>query len=101
MKFDDFAAKLILESANKPDHLSSREKHLIGISVATTRGCIDCSGSRIRWALESGIPRAAIIQTIDIASAVNAGVTTKIALLGIAKEELNLGCLDGSCTVGL
>lgn len=101
MKFDDFAAKQMLESAHKPIHLSSREKHLIGIAVATTRGCIDCSGSRIRWALESGISRESIIQTIDVASAVNAGVTTKIAMMGINKEELSLGCLEGACTVGL
>jgi len=101
MKFEDFAAKQMLETVNVPDHLSSREKHLIGIAVAVTRGCLDCSGSRIRWALESGIPREAVMQAIDVASAVNAGVTTKIAVAGFQKEMLRDNCPDGACIVGL
>jgi AhpD family alkylhydroperoxidase len=98
MKFEDFAARKMLEETHKPDHLSDREKQLIGLAVTTTRGCIACSGARIRRAHESGIPREAIIQAIDVASAVNAGVTTSIALQGIEKEGLDISCTDGSCT---
>lgn len=99
MKPEDFAAKKMLEMTHAADHLSDREKQLIGLAVTTTRGCAACSGGRIRRALESGIPREAIIQAVDVASAVNAGVTTAIALQGIEKEELNQACPDGVCTI--
>jgi alkylhydroperoxidase/carboxymuconolactone decarboxylase family protein YurZ len=99
MKFEDFAVKKMLETTHGPDHLTDREKQLIGLAVTVTRGCIACSGGRIRRALESGIPQEAIIQAVDVASAVNAGVTTSIALQGIEKEGLNLACTSGVCTV--
>lgn len=99
MKFEDFAAKRMLESTHDGDHLTDREKQLIGLAVSATRGCIACSGSRIKQALESGIPWDALIQAIDVASAVNAGVTTAIALQGINKEGLDSKCVGGACTV--
>jgi AhpD family alkylhydroperoxidase len=98
MKFEDFAVKRMLEETEGADHLSDREKQLIGLAVTTTRGCIACSGSRIRRALESGISREAVIQAIDIASAVNAGVTTAIAVQGFDREGLVRACTDGTCT---
>jgi AhpD family alkylhydroperoxidase len=99
MKFEDFAVKKMLEATHEAGHLSDREKQLIGLAVSATRGCIACSGARIRRALESGIPQEAIVQAIDVASAVNAGVTTSIALQGIEKEGLNLACTGGVCSV--
>lgn len=99
MKFEDFAAKRMLESTHEGDHLTDREKQLIGLAVSATRGCIACSGSRIKRAIESGIPWDALIQAIDVASAVNAGVTTAIALQGINKEGLDSTCVGGACTV--
>jgi AhpD family alkylhydroperoxidase len=99
MKFEDFAVKKMLVETHEPDHLTDREKQLIGLAVSTTRGCIACSGARIRRAIESGIPQEAIIQAVDVASAVNAGVTTSIALQGIEKEGLSLACTSGACTV--
>ena len=101
MKFEDFAAKKMLESTHEDDHLTDREKHLIGIAVTTTRGCIACSGSRIKRALESGIPWESLIQAINVASAVNAGVTTAIALQGINKEGLGSACVGDACTAPL
>lgn len=99
MKFEDFAAKKMLESTHQGDHLTDREKQLIGLAVSATRGCIACSGSRIKRALESGIPWDTLVQAIDVASAVNAGVTTAIALQGINKEGLEATCTDGACAV--
>jgi AhpD family alkylhydroperoxidase len=61
MKFEDFAAKRMLESTHEDDYLTDREKQLIGLAVSATRGCIACSGSRIKRALESGIPWEALI----------------------------------------
>ena len=98
MKFDNFAVKKMLEETHKANHLTDREKQLIGLAVTTTRGCVACSGGRIRRALESGIPQEVIIQAVDVASAVNAGVTTSIALQGIEKEHLSMPCKDGTCT---
>ena len=98
MKFEDFAVTKMLEETHKANHLTDREKQLIGLAVTTTRGCVACSGGRIRRALESGIPQEVIIQAVDVASAVNAGVTTSIALQGIEKEHLSMPCKDGTCT---
>jgi len=97
MEFKDFAAKKMLIMAHEGDHLSDREKQLIGLAVCVTRGCIDCSGSRIKNALDSGISWESLIQSIDLASAVNAGVTTAIALQGINKEGLETVCVGGAC----
>jgi AhpD family alkylhydroperoxidase len=87
MKFDDFAAGKLLDHSHAADHLTEREKQLIGLAVALTRGCVHCSGGRMRRALESGISQDAVIQAIDIAAAVNAGVTTAIAMQAFEKEE--------------
>lgn len=46
MKSEDFAAKKMLEETHRADHLSDRERQLIGLAVSVTRGCIACSGSR-------------------------------------------------------
>jgi AhpD family alkylhydroperoxidase len=88
MKFDDFAAGKLLDHSHAADHLTEREKQLIGLAVALTRGCVHCTGGRMRRALESGIPQEAVIQAIDIAAAVNASVTTTIALQGFEKEDM-------------
>jgi AhpD family alkylhydroperoxidase len=98
MKFENFASKKMIEVTHADGHLTDREKQLIGLAVTTTRGCVGCSGGRIRRAMESGISEEAIIQAIDVASAVNAGVTTSIALQGFEKEGLNLACPDGVCS---
>jgi len=88
MKLEDFAATALLEHAHAADHLTDREKQLIGLAVSLTRGCVHCTGSRMRKALDSGIPHDALLQAIDIAAAVNASVTTSVAMQGLEKEEL-------------
>ena len=87
MKFDDFTAGKLLEHSHAGCHLTEREKQLIGLAVTLTRGCVHCTGARMRRALESGIPQEAVIQAVDITAAVNAGVTTAIALQGFEREE--------------
>jgi AhpD family alkylhydroperoxidase len=88
MKFEDFAAAALLEHSHAANHLTDREKQFIGLAVALTRGCVQCTGSRMRKALESGIPQDALLQAIDVAAAVNAGVTTSVAMQGLEKEDL-------------
>ena len=85
---DDFAASKLVDHAHAADHLTDREKQLVGLAVSLTRGCVQCTGARIRRALESGISHDSVIQAIDVAAAVNAAVTTAVALQGFEKEEL-------------
>jgi alkylhydroperoxidase/carboxymuconolactone decarboxylase family protein YurZ len=86
------------------EHLTDREKHLIGLAVAATRGCIACTGNRLKRASQAGIPYEALVAGIDLAAAVNAGVTIAIATQGaersgIVKPEFE--CADEACVAGL
>ncbi|MFP6901802.1 MAG: carboxymuconolactone decarboxylase family protein [Opitutales bacterium] len=86
-----------LNQTNASEHLSEREKHLIGLAVTVTRGCAYCSGGRIEKALASGIPEETVNATVDLTAAVNAGVVVRTALLGIEGKDLEGACDDGTC----
>lgn len=98
MQFEEFHSGTALASAAAPGHLSEREKQMIGLAVVATRGCIACTGGRIQQALASGIPREAVIQAIDVAASVNAGVTIAIALQGAERVGVDAVCADPVCT---
>ena len=88
-----------LNQTNASEHLSEREKHLIGLAVTVTRGCAYCSGGRIEKALASGIPQETVEATVDLTAAVNAGVAVRIALLGIeGKDSAKGACDDETCS---
>ena len=55
-----------LNQTNASEHLSEREKHLVGLAVTLTRGCIYCSGGRIEKALAAGIPQDTVTATVDL-----------------------------------
>ena len=76
-----------LNQANSSEHLSEREKHLLGLAVTLTRGCAYCSGGRLEKALAFGIPQETLNATVDLTAAVNAGVVVRTALLGIEGNE--------------
>jgi alkylhydroperoxidase/carboxymuconolactone decarboxylase family protein YurZ len=100
MKAEEFKTRgLLLETGASP-HLTDREKHLIGMAVTSTRGCIACTGGRIRKALEAGVPYETVVAGIDLASAVNAGTTLAIATQGADLTKVDELCPDGICTVG-
>jgi alkylhydroperoxidase/carboxymuconolactone decarboxylase family protein YurZ len=101
MNFEHFKSAGALEAAGESLHLTDREKHLIGLAVTTTRGCIKCTGSRIKKARDSGIPEATILAAIDLAAAVNAGVTIAIAIQGADLFGGQDECESGACVVGL
>ena len=61
-----------LEKANATEHLTAREKHLIGLAVTITRGCTHCTGGRIEKALQSDITQDTLTATADLVAAVNA-----------------------------
>ena len=86
--------------ATETKHLTDREKALIGLAVTSTRGCIKCTGSRIKKALEAGIPHDTIMAGIDLAAMVNAGVTLAFAKQGMEIEGLDQVCHDNTCSAG-
>jgi alkylhydroperoxidase/carboxymuconolactone decarboxylase family protein YurZ len=101
MKFDEFSVSDVLEVTSKNSSLTDREKHLIGLAVTTTRGCIKCTGSRIKKALASDISYQSILDGINLTAAVNAGVTLAIAIQGAEREGISGQCSDGACAVGV
>ena len=72
-----------LEKANATEHLTDREKHLIGLAVTITRGCTYCTGGRTEKALDSGISKETLTATTDLVAAVNAGVAVRTVLQGL------------------
>jgi len=75
--------------------LSDREKHLIGLAVTLTRGCQACTRNRIEKARAAGIGDDVLNALVDVASAVNAGVTAATAREGFRLAE---AAPDTPCT---
>ena len=92
MKYRDFPViKSLIEAGDpmyknkKTKYLTDREKRLIGIAVAVTRGCVDCTGKRIEEAINSGIDKEVITESINLCAAVNAGFEIVMAIEGYKK----------------
>lgn len=94
-EFTATAAALSAAAANP--NLSEREKHLIGLAVTATRGCIHCTGGRIQKALDGGVSREALVAAVDLAAAVNAGVTIRTALTAVEHAEASAACASEAC----
>ena len=77
MEFPEFATQKLLQTTGQSGHLTDREKHLIGLAVTTTRGCVSCTGNR----LERAVGRRRLLRNARggnrVAAAVNAGVTSR------------------------
>jgi alkylhydroperoxidase/carboxymuconolactone decarboxylase family protein YurZ len=104
MEFSEFATQKLLEATGRSEHLTDREKHLIGLAVTATRGCIACTGNRLKRASQAGIPYETLVAGIDLAAAVNAGVTIAIATQGAERSGIvkpEFVCADEACVVGL
>ena len=70
-----------------------REKHLLGLAVTLTRGCL-----LLRWTIRKPLPSnsaGTLNATVDL-TAVNAGVVVRTALLGIEGNERDESCEDGT-----
>ena len=83
-----------LEKASATEHLTDREKQLIGLAVTITRGCTHCTGGRIEKALQGGITRDTLTATADLVAAVNAGVAVRTVLQGME----GLSCDSPECS---
>ena len=82
MDSSQFKVKKALEETFQTTALTEREKHLVGLAVTATRGCIACTGGRIEKALGAGVEEETVRAAIDLAAAVNAGVTLRTAIEG-------------------
>ena len=96
MEATEFKSREILETTAATDALTTREKHLIGLAVTATRGCTPCTGGRIEKALADEVPYETVRAAIDLAAAVNAGVTLRTAIDGANSLETAV-CEDGIC----
>ena len=101
MDATEFRAGAALAAAEGTAALTDREKHLVGLAVTVTRGCQACSGRRIQVALAAGVPYATVIAAIDLAAAVNAGVTLRTAIEGARQAGVGAACEGAECVVGV
>ena len=101
MDATEFKVKEALDATSATDALTDREKHVIGLAVTATRGCIACTGGRIEKALEAGIEYETVRAAIDLAAAVNAGVTLRTAIEGAERHGVDASCSGAECSVGI
>jgi alkylhydroperoxidase/carboxymuconolactone decarboxylase family protein YurZ len=79
MAYDGSLVREYLRGAHETDRLTDREKHLVGLAVTLTRGCQVCTRGRIEKARAAGIDDGVLNALVEVASAVNAGVTAATA----------------------
>jgi AhpD family alkylhydroperoxidase len=93
MEFRDFSVVKAQAEAGDPlfpgtytGTLSDRERHLIGITVAVTKGCPDCTAARLAKAHEVGIQDTVLKEAINLAAAINSGYVITAAVKGSQKK---------------
>ena len=93
MEFADFSMIKAQAQAGDPvfdvtykGDLTERERHLIGITVAITKGCQDCTAARLEKAKQANIDESVIIEAINLAAAINSGFVITTAVKGAQKE---------------
>ena len=100
MDANEFRVKESLDATGATDALTDREKHLVGLAVTATRGCVACTGGRIENALAAGVQYETVRAAIDLAAAVNAGVTLRTAIEGAQRNGIAPVCSGDECGVG-
>jgi len=101
MDASEFRVGAALAATEATTELTDREKHLVGLAVTVTRGCQACTGRRIQLALAAGLPYASVVAAIDLAAAVNAGVTLRTAIEGAKLAGVSAACGGAECVVGV
>jgi len=101
MDVSEFPVGAALAASEASTALTDREKHLVGLAVTVTRGCQACTGRRIQVAMAAGVPYAAVVAAIDLAAAVNAGVTLRTAIEGAKQAGVGAACEGAECVVGV
>jgi AhpD family alkylhydroperoxidase len=89
MKHTDFSLGQAQAAAGDPilggrfaGELTERERHLIGLAVATTKGCPDCTAARMKAAKQAGISDQVIKDAINLTAGINAGFVIQAAVRG-------------------
>ena len=89
MNFKDFGMIKAQSEAGDPmfaatynGALTERERHLIGITVAVTKGCPECTAARLAKARQSDIQEAVIKEAINLAAGINSGFVITAAVKG-------------------
>lgn len=92
MKYTDFSLIQAQTAAGDPvfgghfdGELTERERHLIGLAVATTKGCPDCTAARVKTAKQAGISDQVINEAINLTAGMNAGFVIQAAVRGCGK----------------
>jgi AhpD family alkylhydroperoxidase len=87
MEYNDFSLIQAQKNAGDPvfggnynGELTDRERHLIGLAVATTKGCADCTNARLKAARQAGIPEQVIKEAVNLTAGVNAGFIVQAAV---------------------
>lgn len=94
MQFNDFGMIKAQADAGDPmfagsysGSLTERERHLIGIAVAVTKGCPDCTAARLTKAEAEGIQETVIKEAINLAAGINSGFVVTTAVKGSQKKS--------------
>ncbi|MEJ2647300.1 MAG: carboxymuconolactone decarboxylase family protein [Sedimentisphaerales bacterium] len=89
MNYSDFSLIKAQTEAGDPvfggkfdGELTERERHLIGLAVAATKGCPDCTSVRVATARKSGISDQTIKEAINLVAGINSGFVIQTAVKG-------------------
>ena len=92
MDYSDFSLIKAQTDAGDPvfggkfdGELSERERHLIGLAVAATKGCPDCTSARVEAAKKAGISDKAIKEAINLVAGINSGFVIRTAVKSCVK----------------
>jgi AhpD family alkylhydroperoxidase len=92
MDYSDFSLIKAQKDASDPvfggefdGKLTERERHLIGLAVAATKGCPDCTSTRVEAAGKAGISEKAITEAINLIAGINSGFVIQAVVKGCGK----------------
>jgi AhpD family alkylhydroperoxidase len=92
MDYSDFSLIKAQKDAGDPlfggkfdGELTEKERHLIGLAVAATKGCPDCTSVRVEAAKKAGISEKTIKEAINLIAGMNAGFVVRTAVKGCGK----------------
>jgi alkylhydroperoxidase/carboxymuconolactone decarboxylase family protein YurZ len=90
MPYDDSQVVGYVRQSHNTALLTEREKHLLGLAVTMTRGCLVCTRSRIEKARAAGLNDDVLNALVNVVSSLNAGVTAATAREGFRTADVAL-----------
>jgi alkylhydroperoxidase/carboxymuconolactone decarboxylase family protein YurZ len=100
MPYDGSLVLEYLRETHETSRLTDREKHLRGLAVTVTGGCLVCTRGRFEKARAAGIDDDVLNALVDVVSAVNAGVTAATARESFRAADEACGELCSPGTAG-